>query len=72
VPAVKFIFIDMVDHNGLAAVTDFVADRCTYFQFLAGFQPEPHLVLHTAGDPAVFRNARHSCETHTRRATDYL
>jgi hypothetical protein len=60
----------MVDHHGLAAGANLVADGGLDLQLAAGPQAELDVVPHRTADPSVFGNARHRRKAHPGRAAD--
>jgi len=61
---------DMIDHDRLSALTDFVADRRLDLKLGAGIEAEADLVGDLAGHPAILGNAGDRGEAHPGDAAD--
>ena len=70
--AVNLILGHIINDDALAALTDFMADRCLDLEFAARFEPEVNLVEHRAGDPAPLCHPRDGGETHPGCMADDL
>src|ERR1700722_6540435 len=68
--AEMFVLSDVIDNDGPAVATNFVADRCLNVELASRQQSEGNLVTNGASDPTVFRHSCHSRETHSGGATD--
>ncbi|WP_349017685.1 hypothetical protein [Rhizobium sp. 32-5/1] len=62
----------MVDDHDLPVFANFAADRRLDLEFAARLQAKGYVVAHTAGDPAVFRHARHRRKAHACGLADHL
>jgi hypothetical protein len=69
VAPIRFL-CDVFDDDGLAALTDFVADGCRDFEFAARLQTEVDAIKNAAGQPAIGCDACNGRESHSSSFTD--
>jgi hypothetical protein len=63
---------NMVDDNGLAAISDLIADGRCHLKLTPWLQPETDIVSNSAGNPAVFRDPRDSRKAHARGPAHHI
>jgi hypothetical protein len=70
--AIQFIFCDVINDNGIAALPDFMADCRFNLQLATGLKAEGDLIEHIAGNPPVLSHSCDSRKTHSGAATDHF
>ena len=68
--AEMFVLSDVIDNDGSAAITNFVADRRLNVEFAARQEAEGNFVTNGASDPTIPRDSRNGREAHSGGAAD--
>jgi hypothetical protein len=64
------VLSDVIDNDGSAAITNFVADRRLHIELAARQESEGDLVTNGASNPTILRHPRHGRKTHSGGAAD--